>query len=516
MQEGYSGKMAAPGRLRLRGVWTAAAAMIFATAAANVAGSARAALTLPAWLGDHMVVQAGEPMYLEGGTTPGVEVVINSGDTRVRAKVTGDHWTAVLTPRKASADAFVIRVEAGQEAVEIKDVLAGEVLLCAGQSNMDMAVSRMDTAEEELADADRFAGAVRMLDFNACNPGGRGLTAQELDRLAEGRVYEGRWTVSSRASVATFSGLGWSVARRVQRELGVPVGVVDVSVGGSPMMAWMSPASIERAVPGFVMTEWRTDPRHPPFARERGGAHLRSASAEAAIANHPFAPGSLLRQMPWPPAARFRALLWYQGETDAGLLDARASTTTLEALLDGFRTHFGPTAPPVCMVQLPRMNRPGWVEFREVQQKAADARDDVDLVPAIDTGDPVDVHPRDKAPIAERMASIVLARLQGRTLPVFPRVGKVRFEEDGRAIVEVTGAERLTREGPGDTSGFELAGADRIFHPARAEAAGTVFTLHSLDVPHPIALRYAWEPVPLVVWRNETGHPLSPARTDDW
>ena len=198
------------------------------------------------------------------------------------------------------------------------------------------------------------------------------------------------------------------------------------------------------------------------------------------------------------------------------MLDARASAATLDALLDGFRTHFGPDAPPACMVQLPRMNRPGWVEFREVQQKAADARDDVDLVPAIDTGDPVDVHPRDKAPIAERMAAIVLARIQNRPLPVFPRVGKVRFEEDGRAMVEITHAERLTREGPGEISGFALAGADRVFHPARAEAAGAVLTLHSPNAPRPVAMRYAWEPVPLVVWRNETGHPLSPARTDDW
>lgn len=515
MQAGYSGKMAGPWRLRLRGVWTVFAAILFA-AVGNFATPTRAALTLPPWLGDHMVVQAGTPVFLEGGGASGGEVTVSVGEERVRATVAGDRWTARLPARKASAEAFVIRIEAGAEVLEIKDVLAGEVLLCAGQSNMDMPVSRMDTADQELTDADRLGAVLRLLDFTACNPGKRVMTAAELAQLAEGRVYEGRWTVAGRASAFTFSGLGWSVARRVQRELGVPVGVVDVSVGGSPMMAWMSAAAIERAAPGFVPTDWRVNPFYPPFARDRGGLHLRTATAEAAITNHPYAPGSLLRQLPWTPATRFRGLLWYQGETDAELQDANANEATLDALLDGFRAHFAPDAPPVCMVQLPRMNRPGWVEFREVQQKAADARDDVDLVPAIDTGDPKDVHPRDKAPIAERMASIVLARIQDHPLPVFPRIGKVRFEEDGRAIVEIIGADRLTREGPGEASGFALAGADRVFHPARAEAAGAVLTLHSPDVPRPVAMRYAWEPVPLVVWRNQTGHPLSPARTDDW
>ena len=516
MQAGYFKKVAGPRSLRLRGIWTVVAAIMFAPAAAYFQVSARAALILPAWLGDHMVVQAGQPIALEGGGASRGDVTVSVGEERVRATVTGDRWTAVLPARKASAESFVIRIEAGAEVVEIKDVLAGEVLLCAGQSNMDMAVSRMDTAEQELTDADRLGGVLRLLDFTACNPGKRAMTPAELARLAEGRVYEGRWAVASGAAASTFSAVGWSVARRVQHELGVPVGVVDVSVGGSPMMAWMSPAAIERVEPGFDLTMWRTNPRYPPFARERGGDHLRSAKAEAAIANHPFAPGSLRRQMPWAAGARFRTLLWYQGETDAELQDAKANAAALDALLDGFRTHFGPDAPPVCMVQLPRMNRPGWAEFREVQQKAADARDDVDLVPAIDTGDPVDVHPRDKAPVAERMASIVLARIQNRPLPVFPRLGKVRFEEDGRAIVEITGADRLTREGPGESSGFALAGADRVFHPARAEAAGAVIILHSPDVPRPVALRYAWEPVPRVVWRNETGHPLSPGRTDDW
>lgn len=515
MQAAYSGKMAVPRRLRRRGVWTVVTAIMFA-AVADFATPTLAALTLPPWLGDHMVVQAGTPVFLEGGGASGGDVTVSVGAERVRATVAGDRWTARLPARKASAEAFVIRIEAGPASVEIKDVLAGEVLLCAGQSNMDMAVSRMDTADQELADADRLGGVLRLLDFTACNPGKRVMTAAELAQLAEGRVYEGRWTVAGRASAASFSAVGWSVARRVQRELGVPVGVVDVSVGGSPMMAWMSAAAIERAAPGLDLTGWRTNPRYPPFARERGGLHVRAARDGAAIANHPYAPGSLLRQLPWAGGARVRALLWYQGETDAELLDARANAATLDALLDGFRSHFGPDAPPVCMVQLPRMNRPGWVEFREVQQKAADARDDVDLVPAIDTGDSKDVHPRDKAPIAERMAAIVLARIQDRPLPVFPRVGQVRFEEHGRAMVEITGAQRLTREGPGESSGFALAGADRVFHPARAEAAGAVLTLHSPDVPRPVALRYAWEPVPLVVWRNETGHALSPARTDEW
>ena len=203
MQAGYFKKVAGPRSLRLRGIWTVVAAIMFAPAAAYFQVSARAALILPAWLGDHMVVQTGQPVFLEGGGASGGEVTISVGEERVRATVTGDRWTAVLPARKASAESFVIRIEAGAEAVEIKDVLAGEVLLCAGQSNMDMAVSRMDTAEQELADADRLGGVLRLLDFTACNPGKRALTETELSQLAEGRVYDGRWTVAGRASTAT-------------------------------------------------------------------------------------------------------------------------------------------------------------------------------------------------------------------------------------------------------------------------------------------------------------------------
>ncbi|OPZ08358.1 MAG: hypothetical protein BWZ10_02677 [candidate division BRC1 bacterium ADurb.BinA364] len=137
---------------------------------------------------------------------------------------------------------------------------------------------------------------------------------------------------------------------------------------------------------------------------------------------------------------------------------------------------------------------------------------------AIDVGDFNDIHPKDKAPVGERLALAARAVAYGEPIAYTgPMLETIKFME-GKAILRFTGAEGgLAANGGGELKGFEIAGEDRQFVPARAELAGeSVIAVSSPQVSRPAAVRYAWSNWPECNLICKAGLPASPFRTDDW
>jgi sialate O-acetylesterase len=221
-----------------------------------------------------------------------------------------------------------------------------------------------------------------------------------------------------------------------------------------------------------------------------------------------------------------RGVLWYQGETNAQAGRAAAYEDGFKRLIQDWRGQFGDARLPFLFVQLASWrplaeNQPdgnGWAELR-ASQAAALALPHTGMATAIDVGDAVDIHPRDKRTLGDRLAALALHELGLRAAPATgPRLTghQARGSEFELRFDTTAGGLRTARAGEA-VRGFYVAGADRRWMPAQARLDGDRIVLSSVAVTAPVAARHAW--VGNASEANVVGGdglPLPPLRTDDW
>lgn len=204
----------------------------------------------------------------------------------------------------------------------------------------------------------------------------------------------------------------------------------------------------------------------------------------------------------------FTAAIWYQGEANVGR--AEQYTRLMPALVADWRRAFGADL-PFCSVQIAPYRygrKDDAVAQLRLAQAAILALPRTGLVGTLDCGDADDIHPIDKAPVGQRLAAQVLATVFGKAVPVDgPR--PVRASRSGASVrIEWAGAEgglQLVA-----AAGFELAGADGVFHPAAAQLEGDALVLSAAAVSAPRHARYAHAEVPVAALRNGAGWPARP------
>lgn len=365
------------------------------------------ALELGHSFGDHMVLPAGVPVPVEGTAEPGqrVEVMFSGLSPKAEADEEG-RWRMELPAMEATAKGASLVVTAGGETREIRDVLVGEVWLCAGQSNMDFPLSRAVGGRDEGTAADGFP-QIRLMNRTGVHTSGRKYSAAERQSLDPERFFEGGWQVASAQSAAGFSAVGWWAGKEIHLQKGVPVGLIDVSVGGSGTEAWL-PREVLEARDGYAGlrgADWMESEKMSPWARGRAKLNLGGPGGR-----HPFQPGFLfdagVREWRGFPLS---GVLWYQGETNAEIHDDVWNERLITDLVIGWRKVLEQPDLPFFMVQLPRIGgddplRQWWPQYREVQARAAGRLEGVELIVTRDLGwDSPDVHPPDKRPVGVRL-----------------------------------------------------------------------------------------------------------------
>jgi sialate O-acetylesterase len=219
-----------------------------------------------------------------------------------------------------------------------------------------------------------------------------------------------------------------------------------------------------------------------------------------------------------------RGVLWYQGEENGGR--AAAYADGFKRLIQDWRAQFADAKLPFYFVQLASWfpladNRPdgnSWAELR-ASQAAALALPHTGMVTAIDVGDAVDIHPRNKRTVGQRLAGLALHELGLRAAPATgPRLtGHQARGGDFELRFDTTVGGLCTARTGEPPRGFYVAGADRRWMPAEARLDGDRIVLRSAAVAAPVAARYAW--VNNASEANVVGGdglPLPPLRTDDW
>ncbi|MFQ5503729.1 MAG: sialate O-acetylesterase, partial [Planctomycetota bacterium] len=343
---------------------------------------------------------------------------------------------------------------------------------------------------------------------------------------------KGSWRRCSPASIPDFSAVAYFFGRHLHRELGVPIGLIQSAWGGTPAEAWTSTEALA-GTPELapILERWRKILAGYPEARRRHEQRL-AAWKKAPRAKrgrrprpprgprHQHRPSGLYQGMIHPlTRLRTRGVIWYQGEANASR--AYQYRTLFPLMIRDWRRAFGQDRLPFLFVQLAnfklrRGDGRSWAELREAQLMTL-AFPDTAMAVTIDIGNPADIHPKNKQEVGRRLALAALARVHGREL-VFSGPIYRSHRQSGNTIVlefdHVHGG--LATRGSPVLEGFEIAGADRKFHPAKARIRGDRVLVRSDKVGKPVAVRYAWADNPVCNLVNEAELPASPFRTDDW
>lgn len=494
--------------------------------------AARAEVTLAPPFADGLVLQRDKPIPVWGHAEPGEKLTLSFLGQRREATAGPDRrWIAILDPMPATTEPATLTV-AGKNSVVVRDVVVGEVWLCSGQSNMEWPVARAQDAAREIAAAG--FPLIRHLTVE------RTVAAAPADRVATTG-----WLAATPQNAGAFSAVAYFFARDLHQKLGVPIGIVHASWGGTPIEAWLSPAALARE-PAFRVVGERWTQALAEFPTRQ--ATYEQAAAEwpklesAARARGKTAHEAFLRQNPrpqpppgpghpWTPAGLyngminplvpfpFRGVLWYQGENNVER--AAEYAPLFRGLIEAWRLHFGQGEVPFFWVQLAGFKYP-WdrtglqaAQLREAQAQAL-ALPATGQAIAVDIGNPNDIHPANKQEVARRLALLARHRVYGQvgddSGPVF-----AGFSRQGSALRvrfhHVAGG-LIAYHRP--VQALELAGADRVFHPAQGRLERDTLLVSSPQVREPVAVRYAWRNAPDANLYNGAGLPAAPFRSDDW
>jgi sialate O-acetylesterase len=503
-----------------------------------IVGIAGAAVTPHPLFSEGAVIQRGKPVPVWGTASPGEKVTVKLQDQQATTTASDGKWSVTLQPLQAGGPlTMVITGDKTPAPVELKDVLVGEVWICSGQSNMAMTLKTTDGADEAIA-----ASNDPMLRLFTV-PRGTSQAERTDMSAANFTIKAGRdaWKPAGPDSVPSFSAVAYYFGRDLRKALGVPVGLIHTSVGGTPAEAWTRRAALE-AEPALANV-FEADARAMadyPQALERFKVAQETHKKAVAEAKEK---GEKPPQAPRPPAGpnstgrpavlynamvaplvpyAIEGAIWYQGESNAGR--AYQYQTLLSSMIKSWRGAWNQGDFPFLIVQLaPYMKivtEPGesaWAELREAQLKTTKSVPNTALAVITDVGEENDVHPKKKAPVGARLALAARAIAYGEKNLEYSGPEYLGMEvKDGKAVLRLShvGAGLVSRGGA--LKGFSIAGDDRTFVNADAEIQGDTVIVQSPSVPNPVAVRYGWANYPLGNLWNNDGLPASPFRTDEF
>lgn len=479
---------------------------------------------------DHAVLQREVAVPVWGwDDQPGADITVTfAGQTkRTRVNAAGT-WRADLDPLPANATGADLVVTRGNTSITLRDVVVGEVWLASGQSNMEWGLR----------------SSPKLLDLEKTKPANPLIRQLRVDHVGAdipaAKMPHSGWQVAAPDTIGPFSAVGYYFARSVSEKLNVPVGILNASWGGTAIESWI-PEPVLRTSRNWTAlnARWQEAMKTWP---ERYAAQP-ALEAEWAKAQDEFRKNGTPVTMAWPrppmgPGSGFaparlyngmiapfvpyalRGALWYQGESNVGR--HRDYAELLPAMIGGWRAAWPQGDFPFFVVQLPnyadngKADGLGWALLREAQETAVRRIPASGLAVIIDGAEPDDLHPQDKRPVGDRLARLALARIHGvRDLPDSGPGLQAVVREGAAMRVRFNCADGLTSTTP-EISGFELAGADKVFHPATAQIEGATVVVRAAAVTEPVAVRYAFRNAPLASLVNAAGLPAAPFRTDNW
>ena len=466
---------------------------ILAVAAATTAYSK---IWMPAIFDSGMVLQRETNVRLWGTTDTKKTIKVNTSwnDKTYLCKPDGDGRWNVSVSTPAAGGPYTVTVSDGEK-LQFDDVLVGEVWICAGQSNMEMPMKGYPS--QPIAN-----GTMDIL--HSADPSLHLYQAKRVSLVEPTDTTRGTWQTACPETVREFSATAYYFGRELRKVLGVPVGLIVTAWGGSSCEAWMDRATVA------------------PFVTERSPYQIPSTQKDIKSKNRQ--PTVLFNGMLHPIIGYgIRGAIWYQGEDNVPRYQDYARQ--MHSMVTLWREKWGIGEFPFFYCQIAPYDYSiiNWTVnsalLREQQLIAERTIPNVGMAVLMDAGIKLGIHPPYKNIAGERLALLALVNTYGiKGVTASSARYKSMKVEDGKAILEFEN-DKMNLYGKDNTFTsklFEIAGADRVFYPAKVELHKRKYLAVSApEVPEPVAVRYAFTDCADGDLFCD-GLPLSSFRTDDW
>ena len=513
---------------------------------------AESSLRLANIFGDGMVLQADKPINIWGWSAKGTPVQVSLGNHVV--ETTSNKmgvWKVTLPKLPKSFKAKQLEVISGDEREILKDVLIGELWICGGQSNMAWTLKGSRDGDIEIASANASHIRFNRVPLIARN------NPQSDFSVASSEAKEGNWRKATSDQVDNCTAVGYYFAQRISRILKTPVGLIDVSWGGTMAQHWVTDEtlavipemkpyhdSFEEALQKWTdgggeqgaqtrlsndLAAWEIKAK---TAKEQGGQPPRRPNPNDYLnPGHKRHPAGMINGMISPISQlSIRGVLFYQGENNSFGTSWKPFYATFPAVIRDWRHLFNSPNLPFGLVQIA-----GWSNrrsmtydmnhhtnvIREIQHITWQRLNHTGLIPSYDTNSNGSIHPAHKRPVGERLARWALSEIYpqsgGNSIIWKGPVYESHQIEDGKVTITFeSGTANGLRLDKDTVQGFYIASSDREFHHAKARIAGETLVVWHDDIKEPVAVRYAMSNLPHGSLLNGKELPAYPFRTDTW
>jgi sialate O-acetylesterase len=470
-----------------------------------------AEVKLPSILGSDMVLQRNTEVNLWGTADEGSKVTVVTSWNDKKYKIKADNngkWSLKVETGEAGGP-YTITISDGDELV-LENILLGEVWICGGQSNMEMPVCGFMYQPVE--------GSARNILYAASEtPNVRLFNVPRVSNKEPQDDCDGQWLVSNPKNVCTFSAIGYFFGKALTKAMnGIPVGLISANWGGSRIECWMTEEAID-ATPGInleIAKSGETDTTAPQWLFNGLINPIKNFTA--------------------------KGFVWYQGCSNRhNWFDYK---NLMVSLVKFWRNIWCNDKMPFYYAQLAPYSYEG-DDLRslplviEAQYQAMQEIPYSGIAATTDVGNRTCIHPSKKIEVAERLAYLALANDYGvdgvpRPAPTYKEMELVKDERRGNMLLlsfnnlskknewnNPDSFKGYKEDGYCTPDGFEIAGADKVWHKARANYRWweNKIEVWSDKVPDPVAVRYAFCNFPSTANVVTTmGQPMAPFRTDDW
>ena len=459
-------------------------------------------LTLSPVFSDHMVMQRDAPLRIWGKGIPGKKISVSFDKQKHTSIVQKDSsWIIALKSMRASLNPLTLTISSGKDRIRLNDILVGDIWICSGQSNMEWPLqNEMHWKDEKLQ------ASQPLVRLNNPPPVGRYVYGVPYNdslnrRLNSKDFYEwNTWQQCDSNSAKSMSAIGYYFAKAIVQEENIPVGIINLSIGGAPIETFISQGSLshDKRFALKVKGNWFYNNSLPEWTRERGlqnvGINTKGFS-DGAGPNHAYKPGFAF-ESGVRPLSNFpiKGVLWYQGESNS--LDAdrvKEYPALMQVLINDYRRNWNQPKMPFYWVQLSSIDTTHyesrlWPEFRDEQRKLLNEVKYGGIAVCSDIGLRDNVHPTNKKLVGERLSRWALNQVYGKTIiPSGPLPMKAVYQE-GNIIVSFQYSDGLKTADGTSLSGFSIDGTND---------AKAIIRHNKIIIPSgqkPAYVFYGWKP----------------------
>lgn len=454
----------------------------------------------------NMVLQRDKNIPVYGTANAGEEIMVSFNGKTSRTVAGADGKWKVIFPPMRNGGPYQMKISGPGSNLVLKNILIGDVWLCSGQSNMAFPLKSSATGTVTLQHLNTKM-PLRLLKFKPLaetdNTAWDKTTLAQLNQL---NYFSGTWQNLSGDAATDFSAVAYYFGEKLARDESIPIGLIELAVGGSPLESWLDRRTMEQDnLLVDILDNWRKSDFLQDWVRERAGVNLKNSVNPKQ--RHPYAPAynyeagiAALTALP------IKGVIWYQGESNAHNVELFNHEFPL--LVKSWRAKWNNNF-PFYYVQLSGIDRPSWPYFRDAQRKLQTIISNSGMAVSSDLGDSLNVHPIHKKEIGERLALLALKNTYHQNVvasgPVATKAAKVK----NTIVINFISAQKLKTTGASVLTGFELEDITGIHFPVKASIIQNQVHINIPQGKTITKVLYAWQPFTRANLINEAGLPAS-------